>query len=145
MPGCCKRLLARMLPGLMALLTCGILFAAPSQNESVSAVTRGEQLYARCAGCHSPERNRAGPLHCGLLGRVSGTVEGFNYTDAMRQSAITWNAKTLDAFLENPTGYVPGTAMGVAGISEAEQRQALIAWLSTLSEESPICQPGAPQ
>ena len=84
-------------------------------------------------------------MHCGLFGRVSGTVEGFNYSEAMRQAEITWSAETLDAFLEDPTGYVSGTSMGISGIGDSEQRAALVAWLSTLSNGSALCPPGTAQ
>lgn len=125
------------------LLVCGTAVAEAGGGDLVTASAQGEQVYARCAGCHSPDRNRAGPMHCGLLGRLSGTVEGFSYSEAMRQAEITWNTETLDAFLENPTGYVPGTSMGISGISDAGQRQALVAWLSTLTIGSALCPPGA--
>lgn len=99
----------------------------------------GEEIYSRCTGCHSPERNRAGPLHCGLLGRVSGTASGFAYSDAMKNANIVWTVDTLDAFLQAPMDYVEGTSMGFAGISDAQERRDLIAWLETLNATSSLC------
>lgn len=102
----------------------------------------GERAYARCIGCHSPEWHRAGPRHCGLLGRVSGTASGYDYSEAMRQAAIPWDAASLDRFLAAPMTVVPGTSMGFAGIADAAERRDLIAWLATLVVPSKHC-PGA--
>ena len=89
----------------------------------------GEAVYSRCQGCHALEYNRTGPKHCGLLGRRAGSVPGFEYSPAMKQSGIVWNAKTLDRFLANPTKAVPGTTMTYAGVPDAKDRANLIAYL----------------
>lgn len=103
----------------------------------------GERVYARCIGCHSPDRHRTGPRHCGLLGRVSGTAKGYDYySPAMQEAGITWNAETLDVFLQAPLAAVPGTTMGFAGIADAGERRDLIAFLATLTAGSERC-PGA--
>ena len=98
--------------------------AAPAGN-----AIRGEALYERCFACHSLETDRAGPRHCGLLGRRAGSVPGFDYSPAMRASGIVWSAATLDRFLAAPTAVVPGTSMGYAGIASAQERADLIAYL----------------
>jgi cytochrome c len=90
---------------------------------------RGAALYARCQGCHSIERNRVGPMHRGLFGRRAGSVEGFSYSIAMQSSGIVWDEGTLDAFLADPRGVVPGTRMTYAGIADAQERANLIAYL----------------
>lgn len=115
-------------------LSCLAAAAPPPGDPAV-----GERLYIRCKGCHSPDRNRTGPLHCGLFGRVSGSVAGYAYSQAMREAGITWNAETLDRFLEAPLEAVPGTKMGFAGIKDASQRRDLIAYLATLTTDSPAC------
>jgi cytochrome c len=89
----------------------------------------GEAVYSRCQGCHALEYNRTGPKHCGLLGRRAGSVPGFEYSPAMKQSGIVWNAKTLGRFLANPTQAVPGTTMTYAGVPDAKDRANLIAYL----------------
>ncbi len=95
-----------------------------------ATLTRGAAIYERCAACHAIDRNRTGPQHCGLFGRRAGTAPGFeDYSAAMRNSGIVWNAKTLDQFLRNPAAMVPGTMMGYAGIADAGERADLIAWL----------------
>ena len=95
-----------------------------------TALQRGEQIYTRCAACHAIESNRTGPQHCGLFGRRAGTAPGFDtYSKAMRDSKIVWNERSLDVFLQAPTLAVPGTAMGYAGVKDAQERADLIAWL----------------
>ena len=102
---------------------------------------RGEQLYARCAGCHSLAQDRAGPRHCGLVGRKAGAVKGFDYSPAMKRSGITWNARTLDRFLADPLRAVPGTAMGYDGVKDAGERADLIAFLARASSSAECAKP----
>jgi cytochrome c len=92
---------------------------------------RGEEIYARCGACHSLESDRTGPRHCGLFGRRAGSVPGFAYSQAMKNSGIVWDARTLDRFLTNPLRVVPGTTMGYAGIEDAQERADLIAYLGS--------------
>lgn len=113
--------------------------AAPAAGDPAA----GERLYARCAGCHSPDRHRTGPKHCGLLGRMSGTASGYDYSAAMGEAGITWNAQTLDRFLAAPTAVVPGTTMGFAGIADDAERRDLIAYLATLTPEADTCRAAA--
>ena len=108
-----------------------------------AALRRGEQIYQRCAGCHSIEVNRAGPRHCGLFGRRAGTEAGFEgYSDAMKRSGIVWNERSLDRFLANPAATVPGTAMGYAGIADARERSELIAYLREATRKGTTCRAG---
>jgi cytochrome c len=100
---------------------------------------RGEEVYSRCMACHSLERNRTGPKHCGLFGRRAGSAPGFSYSPAMRNSGLVWNEKTLDAFIANPLRAVPGTAMGYAGVSDPGERADLIAYLKAANQSKELC------
>ena len=102
-------------------------------------VDNGKALYAQCLGCHSPNRHRTGPSHCGLLGRRAGSVEGFEFTRPMKESGIIWTKETLDGFLQAPLTYVPGTSMGFAGIASAKDRRQLIDYLGQLDKDNPEC------
>lgn len=102
-----------------ALLVAGAAAAAPD----------GEALYGRCLACHALRYDRVGPHHCGLAGRVAGSVPGFAYSAAMRDAGIVWQADTLDRFLAAPAAMVPGTTMTYAGIADPAERAALIDWL----------------
>jgi cytochrome c len=114
-------------------LAAGGAIAQPSQQ----VLRQGEQVYARCQACHSLDVDRTGPHHCGLFGRRAGSVPGFDYSEAMKRSGITWNAQTLDRFLANPAAMVPGTEMTYAGVRDSGERAALIAWL----QQATRCRP----
>ena len=99
---------------------------------------KGEEIYSRCLACHALAYDRTGPRHCGLFGRKAASVPGFAYSDAMKRSKITWNAKTLDRFIADPIKTVPGTAMGYAGVKDREERADLIAYLEA-ANQGPEC------
>ncbi len=102
--------------------------------------TRGQAIYDRCIACHAIDRNRTGPLHCGLFGRKAGDAPGFTfYSDAMRNSGIVWNVQALEEFLRDPAAMVPGTTMGYAGIADSRERAELIAWLQDASRAGTRC------
>lgn len=94
---------------------------------------RGRRMFLQCQSCHSLAAgdNRSGPSLNGIVGRPAGSVEGFQYTEANRNSGITWTEQELWAYLENPRGKIPGTNMVFAGIRDGQQRADLIAHLKT--------------
>src|SRR3546814_18949591 len=78
-----------------------------------------------------PTRFRSGPKDCGLVGRPAVTVDGFRgYSAALRESGIVWDRESLDRFLADPRGTVPGTRMGYAGVKDPGERADLIAFLA---------------
>jgi cytochrome c len=93
---------------LLAASLAMMLMAAPSARAGGDA-GRGEEIYQRCLACHSLAQNRVGPRHCGLFGRKAGSVKNYQYSTAMKKYGVTWNEATLDHFIENPMGVVPGT------------------------------------
>jgi cytochrome c len=98
---------------------------------------RGESLYSRCQGCHSIDVDRVGPRHAGLFGRKAGSLDGYNYSDAMRAAGLVWEESTLDRFLTAPRELIPGTKMPFAGIADAQERADLIAWLKQATAAPP--------
>lgn len=89
----------------------------------------GAEIYQRCQACHSIEHDLVGPRHAGLFGRNAGSVPGFPYSEAMRNSGITWSETTLNAFLSGPQAYVPGTFMTFTGLPDPRERADVIAYL----------------
>ena len=79
-----------------------------------------------------------GPRHCGLFGRLAGSVPGFGYSEAMKKSRIIWNNNTLDSFLTKPLAVVPGTAMTCDGVPDPGDRADLIAFLRQ-ADKTPAC------
>jgi cytochrome c len=97
---------------------------------------RGAQLMHNCRRCHSLEagRSNTGPTLIGIWGREAGTDETFErYSPALRASRIVWNAETLDRWLKNPPGVVPGTSMTNGEIEDDKDRAILIRWLERAS------------
>lgn len=90
--------------------------------------------FKQCAICHEVERGQhgLGPSLAGVFGAKSTHAAGFDYSDAMEAANLTWNQATLDRFLANPQGVVPGTTMGFGGEKNAAKRAEIIAYLKTL-------------
>lgn len=106
---------------------CAVALAADSPPE------RGRALFAACAVCHTPGQGTVtGPDLKGVMGRKAGTVPGFHYSRALKNSKIVWSVATMDAFLENPQSLVPGNAMPYPGMPDAAERRDLIAFLQTM-------------
>lgn len=96
---------------------------------------RGSRTYeARCGGCHSVEADRVGPRHRGVVGRRAGSVDGYAYSDALKASRITWDARQLDRWLTDPEALVPGQRMGYR-LGDAQARADVIAFLQTLRKD----------
>jgi cytochrome c len=98
-------------------------------------ITGGERVFrSQCSICHSPQpgRNIIGPSLFGVVGRHSGQIPGFHYSQANLRSGLTWNVATLDRYLTNPQQIVPGTLMTYPGLTDPLKRTALIAYLATL-------------
>jgi cytochrome c len=115
------------------MLFAGILgLAATAQAQDASA---GARLFnSQCSICHSPQpgRNIIGPSLFGVVGRHSGSITNFHYSDANRKSGIVWDTATLDRYLTAPRQVVPGTLMTYPGLKDQHQRVDLIAYLTTL-------------
>jgi cytochrome c2 len=92
----------------------------------------GETLFKKnCAICHTLEagKNKIGPSLAGVVGRKAGSVPGFAYSAANKNSGDVWDAQTLDTYLADPRKFMPGTKMVFAGLKNPEDRKALIEYL----------------
>jgi cytochrome c len=118
----------------MALATLGAIVIVPAAAAQGDAA-RGAEVYAsRCGGCHSVDADRVGPRHAGVFGRRAGTVEGFDYSPALKTSAVVWDAKSLDRWLTDPESLVVGQRMGYS-LGDAALRADVIAYLATLTSK----------
>ncbi|MFN3857990.1 MAG: c-type cytochrome [Caulobacter sp.] len=92
----------------------------------------GRRQFALCRSCHTlPEGGPklTGPNLHGVFGRKAGSVEGFAYSDAVKNAGFTWDAEKLDAWLADPRGFLPGNKMSFVGVKDAQKRIDLIAYL----------------
>lgn len=90
--------------------------------------------FAQCAACHSvePGKNGVGPTLAGVFGAKAGAVPGYAYSEANRNSGLTWDEATLDEYLTAPMKKMPGTKMAFAGVADPARRKDLIDYLKTL-------------
>jgi cytochrome c len=97
---------------------------------------KGKKIFLQCATCHSPDKgvNIVGPSLYGVIGRHSGTIPGFRYSEANRNSGITWTEQELFNYLENPQKRIPGTLMTFLGLKNSQQRADVIAFLKVNAE-----------
>ena len=92
----------------------------------------GETLFKKnCAVCHTLDagKNKIGPSLAGVVGRKAGSVPGFAYSAANKNSGDAWDEQTLDTYLTDPRKFMPGTKMVFAGLKNPEDRKALIEYL----------------
>ncbi|CAK0747640.1 Cytochrome c2 [Azospirillaceae bacterium] len=116
-------------------LAIGLTLAAMSGSAFAQDAAAGEKSFKKyCGMCHTTEagKNRVGPSLNGVVGRTSGSVAGFAYSVANKNSGITWTEDKLDAYLSGPaTATVPGTKMTFGGIKDTAERANVIAYLKT--------------
>jgi cytochrome c len=109
-----------------ALLLAGF-GSAPAQDAA-----NGEKVFAQCRACHQVgenAKNAVGPILNGLIGRHSGSVEGYNYSPANKNSGITWDEATFREYIKDPKAKIPGTKMIYAGLKDEKRIDDLTAYL----------------
>ena len=125
----------------LALAACG----SPSEDKaapggeptsaapSIAADSR-PAAFGQCIACHAvePGKNGVGPSLAGVFGSKAGSVAGYAYSEANKNSGLNWDEATLDTYLTAPMKMIPGTKMTFAGIGDAAKRKELIDYLKTL-------------
>ena len=115
-----------------------IVFAGSAGGAIAQDLAAGETSFKKCLPCHrvGPEaKNLVGPLLNGLDGRKAGTIEGYNYTDANKNSGLTWDEKTFAEYITDPRVKIPGTKMVFAGIKSENEKAALWAYLKQFDKD----------
>jgi cytochrome c len=119
-----------IVPALIALSA----LATPASAEGDAG--KGEKIFAKCKACHTIEagKNKVGPSLAGVVGRHAGGAEGFKYSDAMHSAGVTWDEASLDKYLADPKGFVPGNKMAFPGLKNEQDRQDVIAYLKQAAQ-----------
>ena len=112
-------------------VVAGALALSSSTALAQGDAAEGEKVFNQCKACHAVDEatNKVGPHLVGIIGRPAGSVEGFKYSDAMKESGITWNEETIAAYLADPRGYIKGNRMAFAGLKDEEDIADLLAYL----------------
>ena len=113
--------------------------AAPAAAAGVTLASltgdaaKGEKVFGQCKTCHVAEKgvNRVGPSLWGVVGRSAGSIEGFKYSPANKNSGLTWSEAQLFTYLEAPQKVIKGTYMAFAGLKNPQDRADVIAYLKT--------------
>ena len=114
------------------LILVGLLASLSIRPASAQDATAGEKVFVKCKACHQvgeTARNAVGPSLNGLIGRHSGSVEGYSYSDANKNSGLTWDEATFRDYIKNPRAKIPGTKMIFSGIQNETEIDNLIAYL----------------
>ncbi len=115
------------------ILAAAMVAAVPAVASAQDA-DAGKTVFNKCKACHSTDagKNMVGPSLHGVVGRKAATGAGFNYSDAMKNSGMTWDAASLDKYLTDPKAAIPGNKMVFVGVKDEADRKNLIAYLGTL-------------
>jgi cytochrome c len=98
----------------------------------------GEKVFLKCRACHQigeTAKNSVGPVLNGVVGRKAGTYPGYNYSEANKNSGLTWDEATLQDYLKNPKAKVPDTKMTFPGLSSQKEIDDVIAYLKTVGPD----------
>ncbi len=119
----------RILTAALALAFAAAVGSGTALAEGDAAA--GEKVFKKCKVCHSfdPGKKKIGPHLMGVVGRKSGSVEGYKYSKAMAAADITWDEANLDKFLTKPKAFLKKTKMSFGGLKKESQRADLIAYL----------------
>lgn len=113
----------------VSIMAVATVAMTPAQTRADEA---GEKVFKKyCTACHTvePGKTKIGPSLAGIVGRKAGSIPGFTYTDANKNSGIVWDEAKLDQYLVDPKAMIPGTKMIFTGIKKDDERKALIDYL----------------
>ena len=114
------------------LAVAGAVIVASASGALAQDLAAGENSFKKCLPCHSvgaDAKNKVGPVLNGLEGRKSGTIEGYTYTEANKNSGITWDEDVFREYIKDPRTKIPGTKMVFAGIKNDGEISSLWAYL----------------
>lgn len=114
------------------------LLILPALSAHAQDAEAGRSVFGQCRACHQvgeTARNGAGPVLNGLFGRKAGTVPGYNYSEANKNSGITWDETNFAAYIKDPKAFMPGNKMAYAGLKDDKRIADLTAYLKTFGPD----------
>ena len=124
---------------MMKRVLIAIVALASSAGAAVAGdIAAGEKTFKKCMACHSigeAAKNGIGPIQNGLKGRKSGSVPGYSYSDANKNSGIVWDEATFKEYIKDPKAKIPGTKMVFAGIKNEKEANDLWAFLAQYDKD----------
>ena len=121
-----------------AVVLAAAVAVAWSNGASAQDAGAGEKVFAACKPCHQigeTAKNSVGPVLNGLIGRRAGSVAGYAYSDANKNSGLTWDDATFTDYIKEPRAKIPGTKMVYAGLKDEAKIKDLLAFLKQLGAD----------
>ena len=115
-----------------AIIFVALLAIAGTGEARAQDAAAGEKVFVVCKACHQigeNAKNAVGPVLNGIVGRKAGGVAGYSYSDANKNSGITWDEATFREYIKDPKAKVPGTKMIYAGLKDEQKSNDLVAFL----------------
>jgi cytochrome c len=121
---------------LFYILAAALIMSSSSVNAQDAAA--GEKVFNKCRACHQigeGAKNLVGPQLNGLIGRKSGTIEGYNYSEANKNSGFTWDEATFREYIKDPKAKMPGTKMAYMGLKQESEIDSIVAYLKSFDKD----------
>ena len=118
-----------------------IILTAAATKSGAQDIDAGAASFKKCSPCHAVgegKKSGLGPVLNGLNGRKSGSVEGYNFSDANKNSGIVWDQATFKEYIKDPRAKIPGTKMIFAGIKNDKEADDLWAYLKQFGPDGAI-------
>ena len=115
-----------------ALVTAALIIFTSTTASLAQDAAAGEKVFAVCKACHQigeTAKNAVGPVLNGIIGRKAGTYAGYSYSDANKNSGLTWDEPTFREYIKDPKAKIPGTKMIYAGLKDEQRINDLLAYL----------------
>lgn len=116
-----------------AMIIAAAIAAVSGSAASAQDAAAGEKVFAKCRTCHQigpTAKNAVGPVLNGLIGRKTGSVEGYNYSEANKNSGLTWDEATFKEYIANPQAKIKGTKMAFPGLKNEQEIKDIYAFLN---------------